>query len=168
MSRTMRVALLSGILGAFAALTVSAAIASSTQSQTAKGGTISAVTAVSSSARTLVSVPAGKWATIPGASVRVSVPAGWRSALLVATLNADGICSGGECRVRMVVDGHVANPVANTDGFLIGQRNATVLRWLTVRSGTHTVRVQVGIGTGSAGLVRMDDWSFIVERAKSA
>jgi len=167
MPKITRIALPSAVAGAVIALVVSAAVARAPKPQSAKGGSISAVTAVSSAERTYVNVPAGKWANVPGANAKVTVPSGWHAALVIATLSADGICSGGECEVRVTVDGHVANPAANTDGFLIGQRNATFVRWMTVGHGAHTVQVQVGIATGTEGTVRLDDWSFTVERAKS-
>jgi len=166
-SRTSRIAIAAALAGGLTAVALTTAVAHAPQPQTANGRNISAVTSVSSSSRTNLNVPPNTWVNLRGASAKVTVPSGWRSALIISTLNAEGICAGGSCKVRITIDGHVTNPAVNPDGFLVAQRNATLVRSLTIGPGTHTVRVQAGIDGGAGGAVRVDAWSLIVETARS-
>jgi hypothetical protein len=146
------------------------AFASVRQPHKATGRSISAVSAVTSSGVTTVTVPSGvTWANLPGATAKVTVPANWKSALIISTLNADGFCTGGQCQARIVIDGRVANPAPGPrQAFFVGQRNCTIVRSLTIGPGTHTVSVQAGIRGAIGGLVEFDDWSLTVERARSS
>ncbi len=147
------------------------------------GTAIAATTTRTARALTQVKVVHGGDATttnstsfvdLPGASTTITVASNTR-ALVLARFSAESACSGGTgyCPVRILINGTEADPAVGND-FAFDSTdggNDTAASWeshAVERSrayftpGTYTVRVQYKT-TQSATILRLDDWTLVVE-----
>lgn len=119
------------------------------------------------------------WVKVPGATTRVRVPNGQQGAIL-ARFASESDCQGTPqggiveyCRVRVLVDGLVAQPADPDIGFdaatssLAGWESHSVERSLgDLAPGLHTVRVQASVTSGSI-TAHLDAWHLTVERLRT-
>ena len=129
--------------------------------RTAAGGVTKVAVAQSKDASTFAST-SGLWKNFTGAKVTIKVPPK-QKALFLATFSGETICndSGGfvadECDLRIVVDGNEMSPgpVSPNNGAAFDSHGAgndyremhAIQRSRVVGPGTHTVQVQVKVGS---------------------
>jgi hypothetical protein len=113
---------------------------------------------------------------LTGSTQAVTVPAG-ETARLYATFTAESVCVGGtgSCSVRITLDGNELAPAAGTDfafdstnlGTETASGESHVVTRLSdnVSAGNHTLVVQLRTSQ-AATMLRVDDWSFVILRAR--
>ena len=124
---------------------------------------------VVTSSKTFTMRGTGRWQSIPGAAVKLDVPAGRGSGLILARFNAVQQMDGSvdTFAMRVVVDGVPMNPAGK---FPFGGAGEYALpleidRAATVPPGPHTVTVQAFID--SQWLWNFRGWAFTVEEARA-
>ncbi len=113
---------------------------------------------------------------LTGSTQAVTVPAG-ETAKLYATFTAESVCVGGTggCNVRITLDGNELAPAAGPNfafdstnlgtETMSGESHVVTRISDNISAGNHTLVVQLR-SSQAATTFRVDDWSFVILRAK--
>jgi hypothetical protein len=148
------------LLGAIAlvALMVRTALATAQPDFTASGGAISAVKVATVDGEQQYG-ETNNWTDVSGATVAITIPSTWRSALIASRFSAPTFCSV-QCSIQITMDGQVAHPgptpFANNSGTPVAD---SLDGFLVLGPGSHTVKVQE---MGSP--LTFYNWTLSVER----